>query len=302
MALHVGEDGPQVASAGTNRSRRRSFPISRILIWLGIVLLTIWVLFPFYWAIIVSLKQPIDEFRLSFIPFLQFTPTLDHWQSDLFSGSAPILQAALNSVVIATGSMAIALGLGTLAGYGLARFRYRRLGNRNLAMWFLSQQFLPPIVTVIPYFLVMQPLHLLDTKTSLIIADSTFIMPFAVLVTRDAFRSLAGELVEAALVDGCHEFSAFYRVMLPLVLPAIASAGIICFSFSWNEFLYALILTYQKAVPISVFIAGSTTSSQGIEFWYIGTRTLIAITIPVILSLVAQRYIVRGLSLGAVKG
>lgn len=285
-----------------SRSPRRPFPISRIFIWLGIILLTVWVLFPFYWAVIISLKQPIDEFTLSFIPVLQFTPTLDHWQSDLFSGSAPVLQAAFNSVVISVGSMIIALGLGTLAGYGLARFKYRRWGNRNLSMWFLSQQFLPPIVTVIPYFLVMQQLHLLDTKTALIIADSTFIMPFAVLVARDAFRSLAGELVEAALVDGCHEFSAFFRVMMPLVLPALASAGIICFSFSWNEFLYALVLTYQKAVPLSVYIAGSTTSSQGIQFWYIGTRTLIAITIPVILSLVAQRYIVQGLSLGAVKG
>ena len=170
-----------------------------------------------------------------------------------------------------------------------------------MSLWFLSQRFLPPMVTAIPFFLVMKNLKLLDTQLALILANTTFVIPFAVLILQDVFRELPRELEESAYVDGASTFQAFYRIALPLAAPAIAAAGVICFAFAWNEFIFALILTYQNAQPITVIIAG-LEHTQGIQFWFVATRLLIAILPPAILALLAQRYIVRGLTFGAVKG
>ncbi|NLJ49735.1 MAG: carbohydrate ABC transporter permease, partial [Candidatus Atribacteria bacterium] len=128
-----------------------------------------------------------------------------------------------------------------------------------------------------------------------------FTIPFAVLILRDAFKELPEEIEESALVDGCSRFQAFFRMALPLAAPALVSAGIICFSFAWNEFLFAFIMTYAKAAPMTVIIAG-TQDTQGIQFWYVATRMLLAIVPPAVLALTVQKYIVRGLTFGAVKG
>jgi len=147
----------------------------------------------------------------------------------------------------------------------------------------------------------MKFLRLLDNPIALIIANATFTMPFAVLIMRDAFKELPIELEESALVDGCSHFSAFWRIALPLAAPAIAAAAIISFAFSWNEFLFALILTYERARPMSVIIAG-VEHTQGIQFEFVATRLLVAILPPALLALTVQRWIVRGLTFGAVKG
>jgi multiple sugar transport system permease protein len=195
----------------------------------------------------------------------------------------------------------IAVSLGTLAGYGLARFRFDRWKNKDMTMWFLSQRFLPPMVTVIPFFLVMQFLRLIDTLPALILANATFTLPFAVLVLRDVFKDLPKELEESAYVDGASHLKAFWYIALPLAAPAVAAAAVICFAFSWNEFLFGLILSVKNAQPITVVIAG-VEHTQGIQFWFVATRLLLAMLPPALLALTAQRYIVRGLTLGAVKG
>jgi multiple sugar transport system permease protein len=170
-----------------------------------------------------------------------------------------------------------------------------------MAFWFLSQRFLPPAATVIPFFLLMKSLGLLDSRVALIMVNATFAMPFAVLIMKDMFRELPVELEEAALVDGCSRWEAFWRIALPLAAPALVATVIICFSFAWNEFLFALVLTYKKASPMTVVIAG-TEHTQGVQFWYVSTRLLLAIIPPTLLALTVQRYIVRGLTMGAVKG
>jgi multiple sugar transport system permease protein len=232
---------------------------------------------------------------------LDFKPTMYNWYNEYIQRGREIRSSLLNSLIIAGGAVLIAVFLGTLAGYGLARFRFRRWKNRDMTLWFLSQRFLPPMATVIPFFIVMKSLKLLDTHWALIMTNATFTMPFAVLILRDVFKELPVELEESAWVDGASRFGAFIRIALPLAAPAISVAAVICFAFSWNEFLFALILTYKKATPVTVLIAG-VEHTQGVQFWFIATRLLSAILPPAILALAAQRYIVRGLTFGAVKG
>jgi len=276
--------------------------IGGVLIWIVIVIAALWAFFPFYWAITTSFKPPgVIVTKPTLFPFLDFKPTLYNWYNEYIQRGREIRNSIRNSVIIAGGAMLIAVFLGTMAGYGLARFRFRRWKNRDMTLWFLSQRFLPPMVTVIPFFIVMKSFKLLDTHWALIMANATFTLPFAVLILRDVFKELPVELEESAWVDGASRFGAFLRIALPLAAPAISVAAVICFSFSWNEFLFALILTYKKATPVTVLIAG-IEHTQGVQFWFIATRLLTAILPPAILALAAQRYIVRGLTFGAVKG
>jgi multiple sugar transport system permease protein len=276
--------------------------IGGVLIWVVIIIAALWAFFPFYWAITTSFKPPgVIVTKPTLFPFLDFKPTLYNWYNEYIQRGREIRSSLLNSLIIAGGAVLISVFLGTLAGYGLARFRFRRWKNRDMTLWFLSQRFLPPMATVIPFFIVMKTLKLLDTHWALIMANATFTMPFAVLILRDVFKELPPELEESAWVDGASRFGAFLRIALPLAAPAISVAAVICFAFSWNEFLFALILTYKKATPVTVLIAG-VEHTQGVQFWFIATRLLSAILPPAILALAAQRYIVRGLTFGAVKG
>ena len=284
----------------TQKKKQRD--IGTILSWIIIILAMAWALFPFYWAVITSFKPPgVILTKPSLIPFVQFTPTLFNWHNEYISRGREITGAMLNSLIIAGGAASIAVCLGTMAGYGLARFRFQRWKNKDMTLWFLSQRFLPPMVTAIPFFILMKTFHLLDTRTSLILANATFTMPFAVLIMRDVFKDLPIELEESAFVDGASRFTAFLRISLPLAAPALAVAAVLCFTFSWNEFLFALILSYKNAQPITVIIAG-VEHTQGVQFWMVATRLLSAILPPTILVLTVQRYIVRGLTFGAVKG
>jgi multiple sugar transport system permease protein len=282
--------------------QRRQPLVSRILLWAVIAIATIWCIFPFYWAITTSFKNRSDILtKPTLIPWLQYQPTLFNWQSEFGQRWPEISKALTNSLILSIGASVIAIGLGTLAGYGLARFRFYRFNNSNLTVWFLSQRFLPPIVTAIPFFLMMKALGLIDTRVALILANATFTMPFAVLVLRDVFKDMPIEMEESAWVDGASHFQGFWYIALPLAAPAVAAALVICFAFSWNEFLFGLILSYEKSIPVTVVIAG-VSHTQGIQFQWVSTRLLLAILPPALLALTAQRYIVRGLTFGAVKG
>jgi multiple sugar transport system permease protein len=280
----------------------RKHGIGSVFVWVVIILAAMWAFAPFYWAIITSFKPPsVILSKPSLIPWLQFTPTFANWNNEYITRGKEITGALKNSIIIAGGATIIAITLGTLAGYGLARFRFRRWKNRDMTLFFLSQRFLPPMATVIPFFLFMKYFKMLDTHWALILTNATFIMPFAVLILRDVFKEIPVEMEESAWVDGASKFGAFLRIGLPLAAPAIAVAAVICFAFAWNEFLFGLILTYQKAQPVTVIIAG-VEHTQGIQFWFVATRLLAAIIPPAILALLAQRYVVRALTFGAVKG
>ena len=279
--------------------RRGRNPATTILIVGVIIIMMIWVLFPFYWAFLNSIKKPAETFQPTWIPWLQFQPTLEHWISEL--SIREVRNALKNSTIIAVSSATLALTLGTLAAYALARFRFHRPENGSLTTWFLSQRVLPPVVVVIPFFLLMRQLHLLDSVWSLVLLNATFTLPFPVIILSQMFRELPIELEEAAMVDGATRLQVFTRIALPLVLPGLVATWIICMALSWNEFLFALSLTSNKAIPMPVIIAGAE-HTRGVQFWFVGVRVLLTMLPPTLFALAAQRYIIRGLTLGAVKG
>ena len=264
-----------------------------------VALMLVWVLFPFYWALLNSIKSPEQTFEGSWIPFLQFRPTLDNWRDQL--AIPEIRRALLNSTAISLGAATLACALGTLAAYGLARFAFRRPRNGSILTWFISQRVLPPVIFVIPFFLLMRQLQLLDSLWGLVLLNATFTLPFAVVIMSQMFRELPDELTEAAFVDGASHWQAFLRVALPLVVPGLVATYIICMAFSWNEFLFALSLTTKSAIPMPVIIAGAE-HTQGVQFWFVGVRVMLTMLPPTVLALLAQRYVVRGLTFGAVKG
>ncbi len=256
---------------------------------------------PFYWAISLSIRNPAEAFTVSglAVPFAQYKPTLANWKTELATGETQ--RALLNSVVIAICTALLTVVIGTPAAYAIARFRFRRPSNQSIALWFLSQRVLPPVATAIPFFLIMRFLGLLDTRLALILLNTTFCLPIVVVIMRQAFLELPVELEEAALVDGASHLDVFLSISMRLAAPSLAAAMLIVIAFTWNEFLVALMIGTLKAKVIPVHMAGAV-DTRGVQFWFVAVRTLIAMTPPVVIALLAHRYIVRGLTFGAVKG
>ncbi len=280
-------------------SVRRDKLIKDVVTYVLLAIFLLLFIFPIYWTFITSIKIAADTFTSKFLPFLQFKPTLKGWIGQL--EAAENFKALLNSTIIGVASAALATLLGSMAGYALARFRFRRVRNIDIISWFLGLRIMPPIALALPIYALMLSLRLLDTHLSVILIHAAFFLPYAVLVSRDAFRSIPIEIEESALVDGCSRFQIFFRIALPLIAPALAAIFILTFAFSWNEFLFAFVLTDRIAVTMPVYIAGTVTT-VGVLFDALSVRAMLAIIPPVILGLLVQRYIVSGLTMGAVKG
>lgn len=286
-----------------------------ILKYIVVIILAGWVLFPIYWVLMTSFKYPIEVFEPKLIPWVQFQPILTNWiggsYGEVATGgilaeargalSAEVLLALFNSLVVSTVSSFIVLLLGVPCAYGLARFVYRRWKNKDIHFFILSLRFLPPFAVIIPFFMILQTGGLIDTLPGLIILYTTFNLPLGVVLLRDMFADLPPEIEEAALLDGDTRLTALIRIALPLVAPSLVATFLICFAFAWNELMFALTVTYIKARTIPVIIAQIETA-QSIEFWINSCWVISAIIPPVIVAMIAERYIIRGLTLGAVKG
>jgi multiple sugar transport system permease protein len=255
--------------------------------------------FPLYWAISTALRNPADTFTVAGlgIPWLDFQPTLNNFAVELSTPEG--WRALQTSLIVSLSAVALALALGLPAAYALARFRF--WSNSDITIWFLSQRVLPPVATLLPFYIVFRSLDMLDSKTALILCNATFILPFVVVILRQTFLDLPVELEEAALVDGASHWQAFLRIALPLAAPAVAATAMIIFAFAWNEFLFSSSLGITETKMMPAHMAGAV-DTRGVQFWFMATRSLIAMIPPVLLALLAQRYIVRGLTLGAVKG
>lgn len=277
------------------RARRRS----RVMIYLVMVLASVWVLVPFLWAILNSIKSLEETFRSgAIIPFLQFQPTLDSWRQVLTDSS--VLHALLSSIVVSGGATILVLVIGIPAAYSLARFEFP-VASRDITLWFLSQRVLPPALMLVPFYLMMVYFGLIDTWTGLIISYSTFSLAFAVVIMRDVFRDVSKDVEEAAKVEGATPWQIFLLIALPLSIDGIIVTAINVFSFGWNEALFASAFTSRNAQTLASFILASR-GTRDIDFNLAAVNTLIAIGPPVILSFFFQRYLARGLSFGAVKG
>ena len=272
---------------------------SRLIVYVLLVSAAVFTVVPFLWAIVNSVKTLGDTFRPgALIPFLDFAPTLSSWNEVL--SDPQVLRAFTSSIVVSAGTTLFVLILGVPAAYSLARFEFP-LRSSDITLWFLSQRVLPPAVVLVPFYLLMVQLHLIDTWTGLIFCYSTFNLAFAVVIMRDIFRDVSSEIEDAAKVEGASAWQVFYLIALPLSLDGLVVTAVLVFAFSWNEALFASALTSQDAMTFSALVLASR-STRGVDFNVASVNTLIGIIPPVILYFFVQRYLARGLSFGAVKG
>ena len=265
--------------------------------------LVLWTVFPFAWILLTSLKEPGD--MLAVPPKLVFRPTLDNYQA-IFFGKRGLYASArpdfprffVNSVVISTGAVAVSVAAGVLAAYALARFTFPL--KKQLAFLFLSFRFAPFIAFLIPLYLLFQRLGLYNTHLGLILAYQLITLPFTIWMLRSFFMEIPLEVEEAARIDGCSWWGVLTRVILPLSLPGLAVTVILGFMFSWNAFNYPLMLAGRQTFPVTVG-AIQFISYEQVLWGQMAAASLVAIVPQLLLSLSVQRYIVRGLTMGAVR-
>jgi multiple sugar transport system permease protein len=264
-----------------------------ILVVIAVVVFGI-ILFPPVVLFLTSIKTELDA--LSFPPKWIFEPTQENYTT-IFQFS-PFTSYLLNSLIVASLNTGVVLVLGSLAAYSLARFKFK--GADNLAFWILSIRMMPPVAAIIPIYIIMRNLRLLDTPWSLVITYLTFNLPFAVWMMRSFFQEIPREIEESALVDGCSVFRAFRSIALPLAAPGLAATGILTFIFSWNEFLFALILTGSKAVTLPVGITGYMKET-GVNWGYMTAGGALALIPVLVFTVLVQKHLVKGLTMGALK-
>ena len=254
---------------------------------------------PVYWLGTISMKRTVDQFAVPPV-WVRFTPTFEHYREIWVERDFGTY--LWNSALIASGSTLFALALGTLAAYGLARFRLPNGLEHRLAFWIVSTRMFPPIVSLVPLFLLMNRVGLLNTRLSLALVYTSFNLPLVVWMMRGFFDEVPVELEEAARVDGMNRLDVFLRVAVPLASPGIAATAIFCLIVAWNEFLFALILTQtEAATTLPVGIASRVTQYE-IQWGAMSAAGVVAMVPVLIFAAVVQKYLVRGLSLGAVKG
>jgi multiple sugar transport system permease protein len=262
---------------------------------LALVPILLWTLFPIFWIATASFKTELSLYARP--PQWLFEPILDNYRHVL--NNIPFLQYLVNSLTIAIGTTVGSLLLGILAGYGFARFRFR--GSDAVRFLVLVTRMAPRMVLVVPYFLMMQKLGLLDTYTGLLIAYVSFALPFTIWLLIGFFLDVPVEIEEAAMIDGCHRLAVLVRVVLPIVAPGLVVAAIFAFLVSWNEFLFALILSGVNAKTLPVVIAGFSTD-VGPLYGEMSAAAVMVMLPNIVMTVALQRFLVRGLTLGAVKG
>lgn len=249
--------------------------------------------FPIIWIVITSLKTRLQVLHSP--PLFIFKASIDNFKTLIKDG---FLGHLLNSAIVVACSTIIAVSIGALGAYALARYKTR--ASNQIGFWILTQRMFPPIAVIIPLFLVINGLGLKDTLAALIIVYTLFNIPLTVWVMKSFFNEIPVELEEAAMIDGHSFFTTFRRVVLPLAAPGIVTAAVLCVIFTWNEFLFALILTSQKAVTAPVFAVG-LIGARG-TLWGEMAAASIFIMVPIlVLVLAIQKKLARGLTYGAIK-
>jgi multiple sugar transport system permease protein len=291
--------------------RRTRHIIGQVLIYGALLFWTFVSLFPIYWTITTSFKVAVDVTQGHLIPWRDFTPDWKGWRSiglspDMLGEKSNTREEFMlrfkNSLILSVGASAIAVAIGGLAAYGLARFEYK-FGiwrNRDISFWFLSQLILPPVALAMPLLVLYKELALLDSRIGMIMIYTLMVLPIAIWIMQDQFKTIPIELEQAALVDGATTWGAFGRIVLPIAAPGMVAAFIISMILCWNEYFFAALLTSTSAKTLPVMVA-SQTGSQGINWWAMAAISTAAIAPLAIVGIVLERYIVKGLTAGAVK-
>lgn len=280
------------APSATRRRKQAFNP--QPLLWLAVLAVLVFTLFPVLWMLATSVKSRGEFFTSPPI----WTPSVLNFGNYTQAWGSGTAKGLADSLTIAASSTALCLALGTPLAYAIARYRF---GGENFAFWILSTRMFPPIATILPLFLLYRKLGLIDTYSGLILAYTVFNLPFAVWLLRGFFEEVPKELEEAARVDGASLALTFWRVSLPLVAPGLVVTALFTFIFAWNEFFYALVFTRSQVSTLPVTIA-SYAGGHEILWGPISAAGVLAVLPVIVLALFLQRYLVRGLTLGGVKG
>jgi multiple sugar transport system permease protein len=286
-------------------------PVQKMVVYAVLIFWAFVCLFPIYWTASTAFKEAKDIYDGDLVPWLQFEPNWKGWESlglspDTISQQSSarelFLKHAVNTVTISLSAATLASVIGSLAAYGLARFEYRfgPWRNNDISFWFLSQLILPPVAIVLPVLVLYRELDLLDTRTGLVLVYTIMNLPIVIWIMRDQFNSIPIELEQAALVDGASIWQAFLRIVVPIAAPGFVAAFILSLVFSWNEYFFAVVLAGADAPTLPLLLAGQT-SSQGTRWWSIAALATAAITPLIVIGLIMEKHIVRGLTAGAVK-
>ena len=285
--------------------------LRKSLIYAALILWTFIALFPIYWTFSTTFKVAKDVQLGNILPWVQFQP---NWLGLRAIGLSPdtIFNASTvrdeflirfwNSIAASLGASALALVIGSMAAYGLSRYQYKWLiwRNQDISFFFLSQLILPPVVLAMPFLVLYKELALLDSLFGLILIYTLMVLPIVIWIMRDQFDGIPQELEQAALVDGCSTWGAFLKIIVPIALPGMVAAFILAVILCWNEYFFAALLTSTKAKTLPVMVA-SQTGSQGISWWSMAAISSAAILPLIIIGIFLERYIIKGLTAGAVK-
>ena len=253
----------------------------------------VFIMIPIYWIISGAFKHQVDIFQLK----LLFTPTLENFKI-IFKSPYNLLDKLFNSTVVAFSTVVVAIPLATIAAYSFSRFRLT--GERIMFVMILSTQFVPAVVIVLPFFILFRDLGILDTKLSLVLVNLSLIMPFAIWMIKGFIDGIPLDTEEAALVDGSNRIQVIKNVVLPMALPGVITAAIFCFILAWNEFLFAVIITTNKAVTMPVGLS-MFHAEEGV-LWHLISAAGIMIMLPMfVLATLIQKHFVQGMTMGAVR-
>lgn len=283
----------------------------RVVIYGILILWAIIAIFPIFWTITTSFKTAPDVMKGNVVPWWDFTPKWLGWRSlglspDTIGNESTVREEFLkrfwNSTVVAVAASTLAVILGSMAAYGLSRFNYRFgfMRNSDISFFFLSQLILPPVVLALPFLVLYKSLAMLDTRIGLILLYTLTVLPIVIWIMRDQFGSIPTELEEAALVDGLSIWGAFLTIILPIALPGIVASFILSLVLTWNEYFFAALLTSSHAKTLPVMVA-SQTGSQGISWWSMAALSFAAILPLIVIGVLLERFIIKGMAAGAVK-
>jgi multiple sugar transport system permease protein len=285
---------------------------SRAFIYAVLILWAIVCIFPIYWTITTSFKMAPDVMQGHLIPFLDYQPAWLGWRSlgmspdtigSFSTARDEFLSRFSNSFIVSVSASTLAVLLGSMTGYGLSRFGYRfgYMRNADISFFFISQLILPPVVLALPFLVLYKQLGLLDTHLGLTLLYTLSVLPIVIWIMRDQFIAIPTELEEAAVVDGQGVWGAFAKIILPLALPGMVAAFVLSLVLTWNEYFFASLLTSANAKTLPVMVA-SQTGSQGISWWTMAAISFAAILPLLIVGVLLEKYIIRGMAAGATKG
>ncbi len=276
--------------------KKQSFVKRFFLLYLPLALLLLFILFPFYWTFITSVKPESELYGA-----VTYWPRAIQWESykALFTTTVNFFSAMKNSFIVAACTTLLSLTASTLASYAFSRYRFK--GRRFMMAMFLSNNMFPTVLLLIPLYSMMRKLGLLYTPGALILAYTTFTLPFTVLLLNGFFNDLPMSLEEAALIDGCNRRMAFFKIILPILGPSLVAAGVYIFMTSWNEYTFAVMFTNNASRTIPVALK-SLIGQLGVDWGLLTAGGIITIIPVCIMFFFAQKRLVEGLTAGAVKG